>query len=279
MSVDSFFSSLRSAGPALARAGAAAAIVAALNACQNVPPTNAVRADFRRVGVVSVAARELTQREVGAQARDERLAVREITPWGVDAAYEDQLAAAVQSALGATAVRAPYPLADLVQLNDPATPYIQRGFAIDRADPISISLRGYCADNHLDALVVATRATDEDLLGGSYRPLIGAGLYAHGGSGFVHLSASLTLIDCEIGRPLERHRLAGAAFASSHGYPARVLPGELVHKDMAHWSADEEDRIRRALIELPRDAWAETLAGMVRSDDAVVFGRFLRPNG
>jgi hypothetical protein len=265
-----------------ARCGITAAVAAAtiaLAACSSPPTTTQVEANFHRVGVVSVAADELTQRRVGARERDDERKVRNIAPWGVDRAYEAQLAGAVQAALGAVPVVAPHPYPEFASLNDPSNPYVQPGFWAYRGDPTAAAVRAYCADNQLDAVVVATRSVDDDVLGGTYHPLDGAGVYAHGGSTLLHLSAALSLLDCATGRPLESHRVAsGNAFAASHGYPVRDLTAALMNRDMGQWTSDDEARLKQALIDLPADAWVQTLNGMVHPEAPVIFGRTLLPN-
>jgi hypothetical protein len=261
------------------RAAAAVLAMLSLAACSSPPTTTQVAVDFHRVGVVSVAADEFTQRRVGARERDDERKVRSIAPWGVDRAYEAQLAGAVQLALAATPVLAAHPYPEFAGLNDPSNPYLQPGFWAYRGDPTAAAVRAYCADNQLDAVVVATRSVDDDVLGGTYHPLAGAGVYAHGGTTLLHLSAALSLLDCATGRPLETHRVAsGNAFAASHGYPVRELPSAYTRKEMTQWSADDEAHVKQALIDLPADAWVQTLNGMVHPEAPVIFGRTMLPN-
>jgi hypothetical protein len=262
--------------------GAIGALTASLllAACQFAPPMTQVDAGgIHRVGVVSVAADHLTQLHEGVRLRDQQRAVQPIAQWGVDRAYEDQIAAAIPEALGAVAVRAPAPVDELAAMNDPATPYVQDDFWDYRADPIAEELRAYCAAHQLDALVIASRSVDDDVLGGSAHPIEGAGLYARGGARLLHLSAALTLVDCATGRPLDRHRVASVrAFPASHGYPVRDIAGTVNAASPASWSADDEARIRQALIALPAQAWADTLRGMLPYDGPPAFGRNLMPD-
>jgi hypothetical protein len=257
------------------RLGAACAL-AALSACQTPPADPAIASSFKRVGVVSVTAAALTVHAPGASAYDDSRSVRDITAWAVDRAYEEQLAAAVQSIAGATAVRGTAPPADLTRMNDPATPFVQPGFWSYPADPTAASIRAYCARNQMDALVVASASVDDDVLGGTYHPIAGAGVYAHDGNHLLYLSTALTLIDCETGRPLTRHRVSsGRSFAASHGYPVRDLAQAPAAG--AAWSAQEEQSIAQALIALPAQAWADTLQGMLHSDAPPIFGRTMLP--
>ena len=274
--------SSRSIWSGLVASGIAAATLS-LGACVSAPETAPLAATYKRVGVVSLAAGELTQRQTpdraGDRARDPKPSMRDIANWQVDRAYEEQLAAAVQIVLGAAPVKAAAPAGGLMALNNPGSPYVQPGFWQYRTDPVAASLRDYCADNHLDALVVATQSTDEDVLGGSYQALAGAGIYDRGGNHLVHLSAALRLVDCETGRTLEhRHLASGRSFSASHGYPVRALPEALTRKAYAQWTPDEESQLRQVLIALPADAWVDTLEDMVHPVRPPVPTRALMPN-
>lgn len=257
---------------------ALAACGAILAACASPPVDTPPTASYRRVGVMSVAAAALTQHQPGARPGEEHPAVRDIAAWNVDRAYEDQLAAAVQATLGVAVVKAPT-TALAAAFNDPANPYMQPGFWAYRTDPVATGLRDYCAGNQLDAVVVASQSVDEDALGGSYRPLIGAGVYLRGDRPLVHLSAALSLVDCETGRTVERRRVgSGRSFAGSHGYPVRELPVGLVHGTITQMSSDEDARLRQALVALPAQAWVDTLENMVHPAQPPAFGRTMFPN-
>jgi hypothetical protein len=257
------------------RVGAACALVA-LGGCQTPSADPAFATDFKRVGVVSVTAAALTVHAPGANAYDDTRSVKDITAWAVDRAYEEQMAAAVQSIAGATAVRGTAPPADLARMNDPATPFVQPGFWSYPADPTAASIRAYCARNQMDALVVASASIDDDVLGGTYHAIAGAGVYAHDGNHLLYLSTALTLIDCETGRPLARHRVAsGRSFAASHGYPVRDLAQAPAAG--AAWTPQDDQRIEQALIALPAQAWADTLQGMLHPDVPPIFGRTMLP--
>lgn len=258
---------------------AAPIVVAATAACADPPVTTQVQAHFNRIGVVSVAATEFTQRRVGSGELDDQRSVRDISAWGVDRAYEEQLAAAVPQVLGVSAVTVADAAAALRPLNDPATPYVQPTFWAYRADPIAARIRDYCARTQLDALLVAARSSDDDVLGGTYHPNTGAGLYVHGDRRLLHLSATLTLIACDTGMPLETHHLvSGQSFPASHGYPVREVGADMAGKFTAPAGAGEDSGARQALIALPAHAWADTLRGMVYDGGPVVFGRALLPN-
>ena len=266
----------RAAGKRVALILAAAAIT--LSACQLPPNTTQVEVHFQRVGVVSVAAADFTERRSGAGSSADERTVHDIAAWGVDRAYEQQLASAVESILGATAVRASVPV-QLALMNDPATPYVQENFWDYRSDPLAETVRAYCSANSLDGVLVASASSDEDVLGGSYHPIRGAGLYARPGSQLLHLSAALTLIDCATGRPLERHRVAsGRTFAGSHGYPVRDLSSGGTSAPAVSWTGAGDTRLQQALIALPGDAWGDTLRGMLRSNAPPAFGRSLLPD-
>jgi hypothetical protein len=257
------------------RLGAACALTA-LSACQTPPPDPALATHFKRVGVVSVTATALTVHAPGASSYDDSRSVKDISAWAVDRAYEEQLAVAVQSIAGATAVRGTAAPADLARMNDPSTPFVQPGFWSYPADPTAASIRAYCARNQMDALVVASASVDDDVLGGTYHPISGAGVYVQGGNHLLYLSTALTLIDCETGRPLVRGRVAsGRSFAASHGYPVRDL-AQAPAAGVA-WSSQDEQHIQQALIALPAQAWADTLQGMIHADEPPIFGRTMLP--
>jgi hypothetical protein len=252
---------------------------AGLSGCAVPPPMFLPMAQIHRVGVVSVTAVALTERTVGNTEFEYRSQVQDISAWGVDRAYEDQLAVAVESTLGATAVRAPTVPPELLSMNDPSTPYIQPEFWAYRADPLAASIRGYCTRNQIDTLLVASTSLDDDVLSGTYHPLSGAGVTEHAGNHLLHLSAALTLIDCETGRPLERRRVAsGRSFEASHGYPVKGIPDGIGTASVASGSAADRERIRQALIALPAKAWEDTVRGMLPREGPPVFGRTMLPN-
>lgn len=254
-------------------------MVSMLGACALVPEPAPLAPAYQRVGVVSLTAGQLTQREADDRARVTKRNVRDISSWQIDRAYEEQLASAVQAVLGVAAVKSTGPAPSLAALNDAANPYVQPGFWAYRTDPLAASLRDYCADNRLDVLVVATQSKDEDVLGGTYDALAGAGIYGRSNGPLVHLSAGLRLVDCETGRTLaHRHVASSRSFSASHGYPVRPLPASLAGKPLAQWTRDDDQQLRQFLIALPADAWTDTLEEIFHPGRPPVPARALMPN-
>jgi len=107
---------------AFARMLTGAAFVLGVAGCatHSISPEQAAR--FKRVGVISLAAYEFDRQYVGVMVFGNEREVKDISAWDVDAAYEEQIAVAVESISSAKAVRAPYAKAEFAHLNDLSGP-------------------------------------------------------------------------------------------------------------------------------------------------------------
>lgn len=232
------------------------AIAAALLAgCASAPPhdipAHAVHG-VKRFGVVSVTGSEFIRQYVGITVFGNEREVKAIGDWGLDEKYQSQLGAAGEQVLGATFIKADYPTAEFMRVNNPNGPWDAPAFSGANWAGIEATAKATCQKENLDALFVLARRKSGDIFGGTNQRVEGIGIYARRGISVLHLLARIGLIDCKTGKPLGDHEVLRRA----------TLPEELAGP-IADWSTESESRIRQQLSEIPGVFWENTLRVML----------------
>ncbi len=230
----------------------AAMLAIGLAACATHPLDPEVASRLKRLGVISMAAPEFDRVYVAVVVFGSQTETRDITSWGVDKAYEDQIAAAAETVTKATIVRAPYLIADFIHVNDLNGPVDYPLFWDPNWDKVRATAKTYCDANSLDAIIFATRQRNTDFIGGSDQRLDGAGVYARTNVAKLYLGTRLTLFDCSTGKPLLLRRAT----------PTKDIPRELAVNPIPQWTTQDETTLRQELIGLPASAWTDMLRDM-----------------
>lgn len=236
----------------------------------NVNPSKA--ATLKRVAPISAVADSFTRKYVGLTVFGNEKEELPIADWEIDSAYEEQLALEIQRTLGATAIRATYPVSEFAHVNDLNGPYYAPAFWGPNWTKIEGAALAYCSANSLDALLVVAKRTSEDFVARTNQHISGAGIYSRGpvnNVSVLHVLAQVGLIDCATGKPIAIRPLTWGADASSGTvrplFPLAPIPHEVARLPIGQWSAEIRDRIRNDLIAAPRRAWAWTIDGMLTS--------------
>ena len=255
-------------------ASAVVAVVGLLLAgCATSPPPvpDEAATRIRRVAVISMTAQVLHRQYTGLTVFGNEKEEKDIAAWNIDAAYEDQLAAALVKVRPLEVVRAPYPVAQFAHVNDLDGPWDAPAFRTANWGAVGSAISNHCAANALDAIVFATPVQTGDAMGGSNQFYGGAGLYARGPGdrvSILHLVASVALVDCRTARPIATRRLA--RFRNANGQP-RALPfvttgPEVSRIPFSAWTATTEQEVRDGLVKLPGYAWEPTIRSLYGAD-------------
>lgn len=236
-------------------------------ATQNASIASDVFKRLNRVGVVSVTANRFTRQYVGVTAFGNEWEEKALAEWNINAQYEGQIALAVESVLGAKAVRAPYVAADFSRVNDVNGPWDAPAFRGPNWGAIEGSTKAYCAANNLDAVIVVGRLRGADIFGGTNQGVDGAGIYSRRSINVMHLVSVVGLLDCKTAAPLAvqglKRRQPGAALDAGMVVPTRELPSEIARTKIPDWTPEVESQIKQLIVSLPGSAWQDTLGAMV----------------
>ena len=236
-----------------------------LSACatQEITISSEIAKRLNRVGIVSVTANTFTRQHVGFTVFGNEFEQKQLTDWDMNSQYESQLAKAVESVLGAKAVRATYAAADFSRVNELNGPWNAPAFWGPNWTAIEGATRTFCAANDLDAVVVAGRFKTSDIFGGSNQSVEGLGIYSGRGGDLLHLLTVLGLIDCKTAKPLASRLVfrsrPGAEEKARKFFPAIELPSEVTRMKMSEWTPGTEEKLKQLVVSLPGPAWAETL--------------------
>lgn len=251
--------------PSHTRILVALSIAAGLSGCVTAPkPIDAaLAAKIKRTDVISVAGGEFNRRYTGLTVFNNDKETISVPDWGLDKAYEAQLAEVIKAGRDIAVVQAPYQRELFAKANE-----INRGWEGGYAwKDIESAVREHCATNSLDALFVLNRSWSGDFLAGTNQSFNGVGMYARGGIGatktHLHVVATLALLDCHTGKPIET-RLVARKQDGLPGEISRTIP----HKQIAFtkpkqptntWTESELDEVRKGLIQLPSATWPATV--------------------
>lgn len=200
---------------------------------------------------------EFERQYVGFTVFGNELDKKDISQWGVDAAYEDQLAQAAQQ-IGLNVARLSYSAEAFAHVNDPTGPWSAPAYWRPNWAKIEEPARAYCSANSLDALLVVAKSHRKEF-GPSNQYMHGVGSFARGGSAMLHVLAVVGLIDCSTGELLAEEFLKRADWEFPADWPVAPLPIDVAKTPITNWSPDMENQIRQAVIQLPTTAWQNTL--------------------
>jgi hypothetical protein len=226
-----------------------------------------------RLGVVSAVAGELlvVQGDVDIHGRVGR-EVLPIADWGVDRAYERQMADALLTLPGvAAALPLPNP-AEFAEVNQGFVPVwgkVSHG-ALNWYG-IRNAVRTHWADASLDGIVIAVQGNASGLQFARGHALLGAGAWSSTRDGVskVHVIARLALISCRTAAPVAIGWLSRDkpdwVTAPSQGLPLEDLPAGRFDTSMVNWPAERFGELRSRLADLPAPAWRLALDSLLRS--------------
>lgn len=240
-------------------------IAAGLSGCVTAPkPIDAaLAAKIKRTDVISVAAGEFNRRYTGLTVFNNDEETINVPDWGLDKAYEAQLAEVIKAGRDIAVVQAPYKRELFTKANELNGGW-EGGYAWK---DIESAVQAHCAANSLDALFVLTRSWSGDFLAGTNQSFNGVGMYARGGLGptrtYLHVVATLALLDCQTGKPIETRRVAsrqgGLPGETSKSIPYRQIPFNKSQAPISTWTESELDDLRKALLVLPGFTWPTTV--------------------
>ncbi|WP_137919747.1 hypothetical protein [Hydrogenophaga sp. 2FB] len=238
-----------------------------LTGCASAPQSMAPHAatGIQRLAVVSVTGGEFIRQYVGVTQFGNEREKKSIVSWNLDKAYEAQMGEAAEQVLGATVVPVVYPAADFKGVDDIRGPVDIASYWGPHWDAIEAPVRGLCAANRLDSVLVAVRQKTPDVFGDTNRFVYGAGIHTTAwGASQLHLLSSLSLVDCKSGKTLARQWLTQSPTGELRDRLVTApLPTEVSRTPIPEWTPEIESRLRQALVDLPKTAWVSTLRSMV----------------
>lgn len=242
----------------------------ALTGCASAPSTIApeAAAGMRRLAVVSVTGGEFIRQYVGVTQFGNEREKKAIAPWNLDKAYEVQMGAAAEKAWGATVVSVDYPAAAFARVDDIRGPVDIPQYWGPHWDAIEAPVRNLCAAHKLDGVLVAVRQKSADLFADTNRFVYGAGIHTtRSGVSVLHLLSSVSLMDCGTGKPRATQWLTRSPTGPLQDrLVSASLPTEVSRIPAPEWTPEIEGRLRRELVDLPKDAWLTTLRSMVATN-------------
>ena len=213
---------------------------------------------IKRFGVVSVVADKFTRSFVGLTAFGNKVDEIDVTSWGIDTAYADQLGKVAAGLLSAQYVAAPYSPDDFSKINETS----RRG--APNWSSIEAAVKTYCSTNELDALLVISK--DRGMMPNSTIARVPMGIQGGGSAGYLRLSAAINVYDCATGRMRDTELLR---FVPPGQFIWQVPQVEISRDLMTHLLSDMDDttrdEIKSKLLSLPGPDWDQTLRRMVRT--------------
>jgi hypothetical protein len=187
------------------------------------PIDAALAAKIKRTDVISVAGGEFNRRSIGLTVFSNDKETIDVPDWGIDKAYEAQIAEVIRAGRDISVVRAPYKRELFAKANELNGGW-EGGYAWK---DIESAVQAHGTANSLDALFVLTRSGSGDFLAGTNQSFDRVGMYARGGVGatktYLHVVAPLALLDCQTGKPIEA-RLVAKKQEGLPGEISRTIP-------------------------------------------------------
>jgi hypothetical protein len=212
---------------------------------------------IKRFGVVSVVADTFTRSYIGFSAFTNKLDEIDVTSWGIDAAYAEQLGNVAAGLLGAQYVAVPYSPDDFSKISQTT-----RWGAPDWSS-IEASVRTYCAAKQLDALLVISK--DRGLMPSTTIARVPMGIQGGGYGGYLKLSVAINIYDCTTGRMQQTELLRVAPPGQVVWVPQVEISRDLMTHPLAEMDDKTRDEIKSKLLNLPGAGWDQTLRRMVRT--------------
>ena len=221
-------------------------------------PAKIATGSIKRFGVISVVADKFTRSFVGFSAFGNKVDEIDVTSWGVDAAYADQLGKVAAGLLSAEYVAAPYSPDDFSKISQTT----MRG--APNWSSIEAAVKTYCGANELDSLLVISK--DRGMMPGSTIARVPMGIQGGGAGGYLRLSAAISIYDCATGRMRDTELLR---FAPPGQFMWQIPQVEISRDLMTHPLSEMDDKtrdeIKSKLLSLPGPDWDQTLRRMVRT--------------
>jgi hypothetical protein len=241
-----------------ARAMRAMFLVLAALFSASAAPAKIATGSIKRFGVVSVAADKFTRSYIGFTVFTNKDDEIDVTSWGLDAAYADQLGKAAAELLNAQYVAASYSHDDFSKINETTWRGAPNWSSIEAA------VKTYCGANELDALLVISK--DRGTMPGTALHRVPMGIQGGGYGGYLRLSATIAVYDCTTGRMRQTELLR---FAPPGQLVWQLPQVEISRNLMTHSLSEMDDKTRdemkSKLLSLPGRDWDETLKLMVRT--------------
>jgi len=231
-------------------------LLAALLSAPAEPATIAV-GSIKRFGVVSVVADKFTRSYIGFTAFTNKVEEIDVTSWGIDAAYADQLGKAAAGVLSAQYVAAPYSPDDFSKISQTNWRGAPNWSSIEAA------VKTYCGANELDALLVISK--DRGTMPGTTIARVPMGIQGGGYGGHLGLSAAINVYDCATGRMHQTELLRVAKPGQLVWFPQVEISRDLMTHPLSEMDDKARDETKSKLLSLPGPGWDQTLRRMVRT--------------
>lgn len=228
--------------------------------------------NIKRVGVVSVAAQVFNRQHVGLTMFGNETEKLDISAWGLDAKYGQQLSRELSDVGGYEVVNGAYSSADFLHINDLNGPWEAPAFTGPNWGAIEKPIKSYCAQHQVGAIVMAYALTSHDFLARTNQSIRGAGMYTRGGlvgdilMSYLHLMSGVALVDCKTAKPFAVRTLASSQDASGssmvRSYPLKQIPSELSRTHLDQLTPTQIAALQDMLTELPKNAWKATVRSL-----------------
>jgi hypothetical protein len=211
----------------------------------------------KRFGVVSVLADRFARSYVGFTAFNNKSEEIDVTSWGMDSAYADQLGKVAAELLRGQYVAAPYSYEDFSKINQ----FSWRG--APNWPAIEATVKTYCAANELDILLVISK--NVGAMPGTTIARVPMGIQGDKSGAFLRLSAAVSIYDCASGHMTETELLR----FTPPGHllwqvPQAEVSRDLISHPLSEMDGKTRDDIKVKLLTLPGPDWDQTLRRMVR---------------
>lgn len=220
-------------------------------------PAKIATGSIKRFGVISVVADKFTRSFIGFTAFGNKIDEIDVTSWGIDAAYADQLGKVAAGLLSAEYIAAPYSRDDFSKISQTT----MRG--APNWSSIEAAVRTYCAANQLDALLVISK--DRGLMPSTTIARVPMGIQGGGYGGYLKLSVAINIYDCTTGRMQQTELLRVAPPGQVVWVPQVEISRDLMTHPLAEMDDKTRDEIKSKLLNLPGAGWDQTLRRMVRT--------------
>ena len=221
-------------------------------------PKEIATGSIKRFGVVSVVADKFTRSYIGITVFTNKNEEINVTSWGLDAAYADQLGKVAAGLLSAEYIAEPYSPTDFSEINQTNW----RGAPVWSS--IEAAVKTFCGANELDALLVISKGRGK--LPGTTIDIVPMGIQGGSYGGYLRLSAVINIYDCATGRT---HQTELLRLASPGQWVSQVPQVEISRDLMTHPLSEmgdkTRDEIKSKLLSLPGPGWDQTLRRMVRA--------------
>jgi hypothetical protein len=181
----------------------------------------------------------------------------DVTSWGLDATYAEQLGRIAAELLSAQYIVAPYSTDDFSKINQTS----RRGAPDWSA--IEAVVKTYCGANGLDALLVISK--DRGMIPNTTINRVPMGIQGGSNGAYLRLSAAISVYDCATGHMRETELLR---FMPGHLFwavPQVEISRDLITHPLSEMDDKTRDEMKSKLLSLPGPDWDQTLRRMVRT--------------